>query len=150
MFVLSNGTIIFVNKGTVGHNSELADLWLALHGSVGANFGMVVELQMNVHATQQVKPNSTSIAGTGLAGQMCWSLIRSKENETKALQQYGKWMDTLPGEMTGAVIITAWDLPIIEFLHRQGYLSAKSADALSAVAAWSQQMETGILHYNYF
>ena len=113
--VLSNGTIISVNKDTAARNSEVSDLWFALRGGGGGNFGVVVELQMKLHATRQVKSNGTSVTGTGLAGEMCWSLTRSKENATKAMQKYGEWMDKLPDEMTGAVIMTSWTLPTIEY-----------------------------------
>ena len=88
--MLTNGTIVFVNNGTAASNSEVADLWLALRGGGGGgggggNFGVVVELQMKLHATRQVKPDGTSITGTGLAGQMCWSLTRSEENATNTM-----------------------------------------------------------------
>ena len=76
--MLTNGTIVFVNNGTAASNSEVADLWLALRGGGGGggsgggggNFGVVVELQMKLHATRQVKPGRRHI---NYRHWSCWS-----------------------------------------------------------------------------
>jgi diketogulonate reductase-like aldo/keto reductase len=137
--VLANGTLISVNKHTAARNSDVADLWFALRGGGGGNFGVLVELQMKLHDTKQVVTyNGTTIKGAGLAGEMCWSLTRSKENATLAMKEYGKWMVSMPDAMTGAVIMTTWALPTIEHLRTQGYLSRNSAETLAAGIAQSK------------
>jgi hypothetical protein len=142
MVVLSNGTLVSVNKNTAAHNSDVANLWFALRGSGGGNFGVLVELQMKLHDTRQVKSNGTLITGTGLAGDMCWSLTRSKKNSNKAMRKYGEWMQKMPDAMTGAVIMTTWALPTIENLRRQGYQSRNSADMLAAAITRSPMTES--------
>jgi len=74
---------------TVGEHSTSSadkDLFWACRGGGGGNFGLVVEMEMQVH-----KPRSEKL----LAGQFRFPIERAEE----VIKFYNKWVETLPDEM---------------------------------------------------
>lgn len=67
------------------HSKEERDLFWACRGGGGGNFGVVVEMELQVHM-----PNTAKM----LMGQIRWPIERAQE----VLSFYNQWVETLPNE----------------------------------------------------
>lgn len=77
--VLANGDYVHVN------NNSYPDLYWALRGGGGGNFGVMTAIKTRVYQSKPI-----------MASQICWTF----EQSLNVLQFYNHWTQTIPKEMT--------------------------------------------------
>lgn len=92
--VLANGTSVDVSA--TNPNPDIVDLFWALRGGGGGNFGVVTSLTLSLHRLPSAQI---------LTGQVCW--IAPVDEWKLPLVRYNTWVQTLPNEMAAyALYIT--------------------------------------------